>query len=74
MIATLVSQRNPATRAEVDAALGDVRNRPEVKALLKAQIANEMGPEQPAGQTTPADADTPVNESAEAAATAVLWS
>lgn len=64
MIESLVKQEKPATRSDVDTALDKVRNRPEVKALLKAQIAAEAGPKQTPAPTAPADEDDTKSESA----------
>jgi 2'-5' RNA ligase len=44
VIAMLVAAEKPATRAEATRAVEGVLDRPEIKALLAAAIASEMGP------------------------------
>jgi len=76
MIVSLVETEKPAKRGDVDATLTKVLDRKEVKDLLKAQTASEMGPNQTPANTNPSDDttdDTPLGETA-VSDLSIIWS
>jgi hypothetical protein len=75
MVTTLIKSEEPSTRAEVDNAVAAVLGRAEVKALLKAQTAAEMGPKLKDEPTTPGDEMPETTPSADATTVAeMMWS